>query len=141
MRVYNFYSTSNEMFSYLRLPRKGRSVYSSTNLTQPFLREFPIEVFVQYNLKNQKLILQAQIKRENKKECLLANFEESEQSISEDLVEWENNEFKISLQAISNFEAYIVWENKSENSKQIIFSGKIQPLSILESIIYKFKNL
>jgi len=140
MRVYNFFSTKIELHSYLRQPRKGKEIYSSTHTSQPFLREFPIHVFMHYNQHTEKLILKADIYRNKEVEFLLASFHESNEFISEDLVEWENQDYKISLQAISSLEAYIVWENKKESSNQIIFSGKIKPLNRYELFLLKWKN-
>ncbi len=124
MKIYNFFSNQIELNQYLKKTRYAKGVYSMTNVDQPFLSEIPILISIGLEASTDDIYISALVNNRVKKENWLPKFNAELTSIQEDIVSFENESHRITLQAMNDQEAMIVWQIKQENTSRIFFSGK-----------------
>lgn len=138
MKNYNFFSNQTELNHYLKKMRYAKGVYSITNVNEPFLSEIPIFISIGLKSSNGELLISAFVNAREKKENWLPEFKSELTSFHEDIVCFENEQYQITLQAMNENEAMIVWQIKRNNTLRIFFSGK----AIYKNpLIQKAKNL
>jgi hypothetical protein len=124
MKIYNFFSNQIELNQYLKKNLYAKGIYSMTNVDQPFLSEIPILISIGLESSTDDICISALVNNRVKKENWLPKFKVESTSIQEDIVSFENESHRITLQAMNDQEAMIVWQIKQENHLRIFFSGK-----------------
>ncbi|WCL47898.1 hypothetical protein [Leptospira sp. GIMC2001] len=131
MKIYNYFASEVEANSFFRLPFVGNGIFCETLLIDPYLNEVKIKVQFGYSESTNKLkiICNSIDRKEFQNLGQLINLDSDKLNWNEDIVHFQDDDNRITIQAMNSNEAFVVWEKFNKGKTTILYSEKITRIS------------